>query len=431
MAVERLEDAPSQASLTLLYISLLLLFLIVESIYIQYYDVQWWEDWVRIADEKGILYVYSAPKAGYPPIPIVLYVALRNLIRDDMLLFNVVAKTVFVVVPALIVALIIERESNAVAAILWLLSAPLAVVLMVPQFDVLAALFFTLSIRALTRKRYTLSAVFLALSALVKQYLALALIIPAIVLGIRSRDFAKYLAVFASVVALCFAPFLAATPQQTIEKALLFHAGRAPQELSLWALPIAILGAHGIVVKDYTWIWVPQLIIVLLVLYKVFRGFISMSGETRPETLWRLSALTLLLTVITNKVIGLNYAAWFLPPVLISLLLNPEERSGRLVALIYFFALWAVAKLCEINTLYECIRYGGYIFLAEDEALWSYGLLVRRNVLVQDSSFVELSCTPIPEVSLVGPISYLLKILVFNAASMYVIYALAKSFRRG
>jgi len=430
MTAKRVEDASSQTSLMLLYISLLLLLLVVESIYIQYYDVQWWEDWVRIADEKGILYVYSAPKAGYPPIPIVLYVALRHLIRDDMLLFSVVAKTVLVVVPALIVALIIERESNAVAAILWLLSAPLAVVLMVPQFDVLAALFFTLSVRALTRKRYTLSAVFLALSALVKQYLALVLIVPAIVLGIRSRDFTKYLAVFASVVALCFAPFLVATPQQTIEKALLFHAGRAPQELSLWALPIAIMGVHGIGVKAYTWIWIPQLIIVLFVLYKVFNGFTSTSRETRPETLWRLSALTLLLIVIINKVIGLNYATWYLPPVLISLS-KSAQRSGRRVALIYSLALWAVAKLCEINTLYECIRYGGYVFLAEDEALWSFRLLGEHNILVRDSSYIELSCTPTLAVSLVGPVSYLLKILVFNVASMYVIYVLVKAFRRG
>jgi len=430
MTAERPEDVSPQTSLIYLYISLLLLLLIVESIYIQYYDVQWWEDWVRIADEKGILYVYSAPKAGYPPIPIVLYVALRRLIRDYMLLFNVVAKIVFVVVPALIVALIIERESNPIAAILWLLSAPLAVVLLVPQFDVLAALFFTLSVRALTRKRHTLSAVFLALSALVKQYLALALIIPAIVLGIRSRDFAKYLAVFASVVALCLAPFVVATPQQTIEKALLFHAGRAPQELSLWALPLAVLGVHGISVKAYTWIWVPQLIIVLFVLYKVFRGFISMSGETRSETLWRLSALTLLLLVIINKVIGLNYATWYLPPILISLS-NPAQRSGRRVALIYSLALWVVAKLCETNTLYECIRYGGYVFLVEDEALWSYRLLMGRNILVRDSSFIELSCTPTLETLLVGPVAALLKILIFNAASMYVIYALAKAFRRG
>jgi len=430
MIAERLEGASPQTSLIYLYILLLFLLLIVESIYIQYYDVQWWEDWVRIADEKGILYVYSAPKAGYPPIPILLYVALRRLIRDDMFLFNVVAKTVFVVVPALVVALIVERESNAVAALLWLLSAPLAVVLLVPQFDVIAALFFTLSVRALTRKRYALSAVFLALSALVKQYLALALIIPAIVLGIRSRDFAKYLAVFVSVTALCFGPFLAATPQQLIEKVLLFHAGRAPQELSLWALPLAVLGVHGIGVKAYSWIWILQLIIVLCVLYRVSRSFLSISGEAQPEALWRLSALTLLLLVIASKVVGLNYAAWCLPPVLISLS-NPEQRSSRRIALVYSLALWAVAAFCGISTLYEYVNYGGYVFLVEDEALWSYRLLEERNILVQDSSHTELSGIPMSVVLLVGPVSSLLKILIFNAASMYVIYALARGFSAG
>jgi len=76
MIAGRLEDASPQTSLMCLYI-LPLLLPIVEPIYIQYYDVRWWEDQVRIAVERGILYVYSAPKAGYPPIPIVLPIAPR------------------------------------------------------------------------------------------------------------------------------------------------------------------------------------------------------------------------------------------------------------------------------------------------------------------------------------------------------------------
>jgi len=168
----------------------------------------------------------------------------------------------------------------------------------------------------------------------------------------------------------------------------------------------------------------------LCILYKVSRRFLSISGEVHMKALWCLLALTLLLFVATSKVVGFNYAAWYSPPVLIPLS-NPEHRSSKRIALMYFLALWAVAAFCGISTLYEYIHYGGYVFLVEDEALWSYRLLEKHNVLVRDSSRTELSGIPMSVVTLLGSVSSPLKIPIFNAASAYVIYVLARGFSAG
>jgi len=292
-----------------------------------YYDVRyflrWYEEYFKPA---RILDIYTSQdptfKAAYPPLAILIFTVMYHLATT--LSRNIVIQ-IFIAKLLLVVGfystyIILTKKYGDMAGYLWIINPLVYVVISTFQFDLIITPLVLLALYYLIEKKnYYLYGVLIALSALVKQIIALLLIVPLILL-IKKRNHEilyKYILVVVLTAMPILLPFFIRDPWGFIEKVILFHVKRPPQQLSLWAIPYYYAAYNLYIMPSiFANIWS-----FCFIVYLFFTIFMSFREKICDEGSYMLK-YTILTTsgfFIISKVVNINYYSWFLPVIIILL----------------------------------------------------------------------------------------------------------------
>jgi len=335
-----------------------------------YYDVRYFVNyWYTYFTEGRIFEIYSAPltvKAAYPPLAIYLFVIphfLATLISSDPSVIMLIDKTPLIASFNIIYFLLRRRYGNS-AGNLWLLNYMAYAVIATYQLDLIAVLFLLLGFIYLTEEKYVTASIMVALSALVKQVLAVFYVF-ILVLLFRKRMYDTLMKSIAStlLVVLAFSlPFIIKDPWGFILKVVLFHGSRYPQNYSLWAIPLYLNWYNIAVLPSWlSWAWMPlfaaSLVVVLVFFYK--------NASLSVDHLLRYFVITLILLLILNKVGNPNYYVWASPFLAIYLSRNLQGIPKRIITL-YILVPLLIGLLAGVFTVYAAAVAGDDILLVED-----------------------------------------------------------------
>ncbi|MEZ0394789.1 MAG: hypothetical protein ABWK00_07110 [Desulfurococcaceae archaeon] len=410
--------------------------LLLMSIYRNYYDVQYFLQWYGAATSRGVLSIYGAStKAAYMPPPILLYISMRYLVVGVLGLDDG-PRTVGIVIEKLpfilcfnAIFLFMRRRYGLMPALYWLASLAAYNSAFGPQFDVFAALLSLISLSELEKGRPGRSMLFAALAASFKQVFAL-LALPAFLLELRRRGVARALADAALYVALPLLaislPFLLADPANYVGKAILFHGGRYPQELSPWALPIYALSFNVAALPDWiSWAWaIPFAAFVAHEALKIYRE----AGGGGLDPLRRYASLATGL-VLLNKVGNPNYLMWPTPFLAIACGRRHDDEGWRRFRNVYVFAPVLSGLLYPFFTIYVAAVAGGDVFMGEDlnripaeavvELNFGAGSVLYRLLTVLRSSMGLYSLFYM--IYSYAPITYSIFTIAYSACLAYVL----------
>jgi len=205
-----------------------------------WYDVQWFIKWAQY----GLLHVYYAPKCAYFPLAPITFVLLYKSAIYIVNTFHL-SKPIYLtrlltklpmIISALLIAYILYRRVGPSVAILWMFTLPTYSNIWALQFDIITALFLLLTVLLEWRGRSFLAGICLGIATLYKQAVLVAYI-PYLFYSIVRKRFRKLLLFttgFIGTVAIFVIPYLIVSPKMFIQKAILFHAKRFPQDLSIW-----------------------------------------------------------------------------------------------------------------------------------------------------------------------------------------------------
>lgn len=368
-----------------------------------YYDVMWWIQWYKIVEEKGptsLLEIYrlcspSECKAPYPPLAIVIFVAAYAPLQPlPPIMRMILLKVLLVLIPGLVVYRILKRSRGPDVALVWVISIPFLQILLALQFDVLIALLILLSINMVLHNKIVKSAILLALATLIKHVVVIALPIYVMFLWARKsvNTVAKYVAVYLSTVGGIVLPFFIAAPNEFLGHILFFHSSRAPQDLSLWALPTLIHRENVALVQTVVSnIWgIFFAVCYTAVTYLLYR-LLKTSRTTDINKVLPLSISTILLMYIAlNKIGNLNYVVWTIPPSFIVLKRKHIKTVFKLTtllglagALVYIFMLYIPPASANAP-----------VFIVEDLTYWNARALIAQSLNYYLFYILSLSYAP-------------------------------------
>lgn len=291
-------------------------FLLFATSYISwnYYDVQWWLIWCKIAERYGILSIYAlSPKLAYFPLFPLTFIAFYKLaqllhVANNINLLRIVEK-IPIVVATIVGGELIWRETRSLeATCLWLLGIPTLELFWGYQYDSIVGVLLLLHVKYLRDRDWTRAGICLGLATLYKQAVVLA---GAVGLKIVKdyRSMIRYLtATFLTVLAVSL-PFLLYDPRAFIGKTLLFHGERLPQEVSIWNIP-QLLTSHLMPNIRHLWILPTLAVLVLLVArYRICDDYL-------PD-LAKYQALLLGVLILLNKIGNPPYFLWIYPSIVL------------------------------------------------------------------------------------------------------------------
>jgi len=292
-----------------------------------YYDVRYFLRWYEEYFKPGrILDVYTSQdptfKAAYPPLAILIFTVMYHLattLSRDIVVQIFITK-LLLVVGFYSTYIILTKKYGEIAGYLWVINPLVYVIISTFQFDLIITPLLLLALYYLIEERnYYLYSVLIALSALVKQIIALLLVVPLILL-IKKRNYTtlfKYILVIVLIAMPILLPFFIRDPWGFIEKVVLFHMKRPPQQLSIWAIPYYYVAYNLYAVPSiFTNIWFPCFIV-----YLIFIIFMSFREKIYDEGSYMLKYTILVASgfFIISKVVNVNYYSWFLPVIIILL----------------------------------------------------------------------------------------------------------------
>lgn len=340
-----------------------------------YYDVRYFIAWYKEYFTTGkILEIYTSDlKVAYPPLAVLTFVLPHSiaitLSPDNIIVWRIVDK-----LPLLIsfnvAYFLLRRNFDRFTANLWLLNLVSYSVINSFQFDLIPALFVLLAILSI-RKSYSLYGFYSTLASLVKHSIAPILLLPIIELLKKRahRELVKYMTVIISVAGVAVFPFFVLNPWSFIEKVLLFHAKRPPQQLSIWAIPAYMAKYELSVVPG----WLSDLWITLFgafmawTLYLFYKEHVKNHAELTC-TYARYIVILIAGFLLLSKVSNINYFLWLTPP-LIVFINHVKERdytlAKRLVKL-YVFTSFIITILFGFLTVFVQVVAGYPIFIFED-----------------------------------------------------------------
>lgn len=354
-----------------------------------YYDVMWWIQWYRVIEEHGIIGVLNIYrfcrlpecKVPYPPLAVLIFIPFYAITTFlPQVLSIILLKMFLVLIPGLIIYMIIKRLRGSDIALTWLLCIPFLQILFALQFDVLVSLLVLLSTYMMLRNRVDKSAVYLALATLVKHVAAIIVPLHVTFLWVTGRRnyVYKYILFYILVAGCIVAPFFIVAPKEFIQHVLLFHSSRAPQDLSLWALPTLFLEddvALRQAVIDNLWVamFIPCY---MLTIYLFYRQLRRPRAESFSVLLPLYTSILLLLYITLNKVGNLNYAVWFVPTALIAL-----SRKHIKVLHILTTVLGILGALTYAFMLYiPPASVNAPMFIVEDLMYWNARALLAQSL---------------------------------------------------
>jgi len=351
------------------------------------YDISWWIPWFSIAEEKGIqaVYAYCSPpncKAPYPPLAVMIFVAsfgLVKLIGVPSYLVPVALKFLIVIAPSILGFIVLKRRVGGSAPYMWLAGFPLFQLMIVLQFDVLAAVLLMLSLLFFLEDRHTLAGAFLTLAALVKQPLALAGIVMALLL-IKKRSWSGLRNLAFSVLAVFSAfslPFLLYDASAFVKSVVGFHAERLPQDLTFWALPVVYLGEEAKIFSFLEWAWIIPFSASLAAL-SVSIKLSNLDSRKRYEVAALVyTSIALLIFIAFSKIGNPNYYVWVYP----LLLIVAEKLGGRPRRFFYAMTVGMTIAAAVYAAMLMVVpaMVGRPIFIVEDLAYYDARLLIKHS----------------------------------------------------
>lgn len=314
------------------------------------YDVRYFITWHNEYFAQGrLLEVYTGPpeeKVAYFPLSVLIFVSFHELavrLSSNEFVWKFIDK-----IPLLLsfnaVYFILNKKYGKKAGYAWLLSLANYSVIGAFQFDQIIALFVLLALLALEAGNFTLYGVYVSLAALVKQPLAMLLVVPVAHMfkERRFRDLIKYIGTSAAVLAIFILPFFLVNPTMFLLKTLFFHTKRFPQ-YSIWAAPYYFSGFNPDVIPSWfhsAWLVVFGIFIVWFLL--------TLLRERSYSYITFLKYIIVLIAgfLATTKVNNLPYILWMAPPLIIfvSICVSKHHKiSERLVRAYLFSNIIAIA----------------------------------------------------------------------------------------
>jgi len=301
-----------------------------------YYDIEVFMEWAKIAENKNILRIYSdARKAGYMPlVPIVFiltYMISKALIIFIINLANIATSTFYIdsmkilmrIPLMLAIALtgyILYKKEGWKVAKWWIFGIPVWIVYLAYQFDPLMVLFMVLGAYSFVEKKYDRAGLFWGLGTALKFVPIILVPLAFKVLRHRKRELGKFLLFFVTPIVTISLPFLMYNPVLMIKKVLEFHASRYPQMLSLFNVPMLISNYEFAYANILSWIWIP--IFILIYVYILVKADIR---EGDKETIFKVIGSLVLAFIIFNKVQNPQYILWAYP--FITYVLSRKEKN--------------------------------------------------------------------------------------------------------
>jgi uncharacterized membrane protein len=337
-----------------------------------YYDVSYFIDWYRYAVEGKLLELYAQEvKVAYPPLAVLVFIA-PHAVATGLFGENLLAQVAIDKLPLLVgfnaTYFILRRNYGKLAGRLWLFTVVAYTVLMTYQFDVLVAPLILLALLSFEKEKFERGAIYLALASLIKQALAVLGIIPIIYLA-KKRKFKTiftYIGAAVITVAVIIAPFFIVSPWSFIEKALLFHEKRPPQQLSAWATIIYLYNYDLQVIElmqsiSRAWLYLYVVFLVVIAI-KAYREVDS----CKSGFYLKYCILTLVGFLMLSKVGNINYFLWVAPLLIVFISkLNKVELRERLSAL-YIFMNLVVGLMFGFLSDFVFMVAGADIFIFED-----------------------------------------------------------------
>lgn len=286
-----------------------------------YYDVQFFIDWVNVIDEHGLLSVYKyAYRAVYPPLAITTFyyfykagerLSMKLLGSIDLDLVRVVAK-VPLVISLLLLFIVMYKEFGKEALYYSMLSYFIYSNIFAYQFDVIVALGVLLSYYFYKRRSFIQSGVSLAVSTLYKHLIVLVAPYLGLVILKRHgwRSFTYFAAGLLIPIAITILPFFIQDPWAFYNQVISFHGTRYPQFYSVWAIPLHIVKDDVCrLPRALTTMWMTPFILVYLVTLATLL-MLEEQGYTDVFSGMGVIVITLLLL---NKVGNPTYLIWSIP----------------------------------------------------------------------------------------------------------------------
>jgi hypothetical protein len=339
-----------------------------------YYDVRYFLRWYEEYFKPGrILEIYTSRdptfKVAYPPLAILIFTVMYHLaitLSRNIVVQIFIAK-IFLVIGFYSTYVILVKKYGDTAGYLWIINPLIYVVISTFQFDLIITPLVLLALYYLIEKKnYYLYGVLITLSALVKQIIALLLIVPLILL-IRKRNYTillKYIFIVVLTAIPILFPFFIKDPWGFIEKVILFHMKRPPQQLSIWAIPYYYVAYNLYIVPSiFANIWFPCFAVYLILVI-----FMSFKEKIFDERSYMLKYTILIASgfFIISKVVNINYYSWFLPIIIILLSkISCGEVIYKSVIRNYIFAFLWISSYGFFATFAPIIA-GDPLFIFED-----------------------------------------------------------------
>lgn len=337
-----------------------------------YYDVRYFISW---HDEyfavNRILEVYtSTSKVAYPPLAVLIFTFTHLLAVK--ISSNVIAWRLIDKLPLIIsfnaVYFILRKHYGKFASYLWLLNFVAYGFIYAYQFDLIMSLFILLALLSIERNSYRFYALWSTLAALIKYPVGVIVLIPVIDL-FKKRNYKKlleYLLIVFSIAAIIILPFFVVNPWAFIEKVILFHAKRPPQQMSIWAIPVYLAKYDlsilpGII--NTLWI-IPFIIYFIYMLYSAWRD----AGEERLHYYTKYMVLLISGFLVLSKVSNNSYFLWLAPPliVFISMVRDSNIQLAKKLSILYLLAAFTVTLLFGIVAILVQLVAGYPVFMFED-----------------------------------------------------------------
>ncbi len=333
-----------------------------------YYDIRYFNEWYNVAWTHGILAVYKyASKVAYPPLPIILYITTYKLAEwiagDYIPLIRLIIK-IPLIISMLLITHIIYRLKGFKAVTLWALCPAGYGIILVYQFDLIAALTLILSYYFILKDRHWLAGLSFAVAILTKHILVM--LAPVyMIYYLRKKMYRQLQQFMLTLLTTCvtvITPFLLYSPEQFIYKLLFFHANRLPQGLSIYAIPLYLVNYRYTVLPDMiSYIWFP----ILLVIYSIELAILySLKKFDNKKLLYGITIVALT-CVLLNKVGNPQYYLWFAP--FIPLIAVNKGLRDKVLAIPYILAPVFSTVLFPIVYMYSAAMVHKPVFVPEDK----------------------------------------------------------------
>ncbi len=375
--------------------SVIALILLLESpLSWNYYDVNYFVTWDYILKNYGIFHVYKySTKVAYPPLSIFIFVSMYEL----ALSFSTVSTALpmirlFVKIPLIAsivaIAYILYRYYGWKSTKWLYLSYGLYSTVFGYQFDLITALGIVLTLIFIYRKKnYLLAGMSFSLSLLTKHLTII--LIPLIFYDIYSnrklRGILEFLMGLLIIGVPTTVPFLIYSFKEFIEKVLLFHSNRYPQDLSIYAIPVYyyayVLHRINDIPSYLKWIWIP----IFIAAYTITVTCILKKARISEECGYIRYAIILLLSILLNKIGNNPYYVWPLP--LLAIIMAKYGEKKKLLKTAYIITPIISMFVYPFLTLFSAAVVNSGYFIVEDLKFYNAYMLYALSFVGSPNTF--------------------------------------------